>query len=132
MKLDFDLYGIDNFNDYYDINLKKSRLNELKKLNICNKTKVIELFNSNNFDIVIHLAAQAGVRYSITNPNVYMKINISGFLNILESSKEHFIKHLVFSSSSSVYVSNEKMSFCEDDNIDHLLSLYGTKKRVIS
>jgi len=132
------VYGIDSLNDYYDVKLKKARLNEFnklnkkftfKKLNICNKHALNQLFKDEKFSIVVNLAAQAGVRFSITNPDDYIKSNVSGFLNILECCKNYSIKHLVFASSSSVYGSNEKIPFLENDNTDHPISLYGATKK---
>ena len=120
LEFNSEFVGIDNINDYYDLNLKKSRLDFLKKksnsfnfkkIDIQNYSKLNELFEKNNFDHVIHLAAQAGVRYSIKNPQAYIDSNLTGFLNILEMCKKFSIKHLLFASSSSVYGLNEKLLF---------------------
>lgn len=134
--------GIDNLNDYYDINLKKSRLNDLlnnnnfifKEINIANKDEVNKIFNEYNPSIVINLAAQAGVRYSITNPDVYIESNIIGFYNILEACRHSFdcknpVKHLVYASSSSVYGLNKKIPYSTDDNVDNPVSLYAATKK---
>lgn len=135
-----EIVGIDNLNDYYDVKLKKTRLEQLFKnssnelfnffeLDISNKEKVSELFNKNKFDYVINLAAQAGVRYSIQNPHVYLDSNISGFLNILESSKNNKVKHLIYASSSSVYGMNIKQPFSSKDRTDFPISLYAASKK---
>lgn len=129
--------GIDNINDYYDVALKNSRLELLKQnqnftfhqLDLTNRNELNELFDSTNFSFVVNLAAQAGVRYSITNPHAYLESNIHGFLNILEVCRHHQIKHLVYASSSSVYGANKKMPFSTHDNIDHPLSLYAASKK---
>ncbi len=147
-----DLIGLDNINDYYDVNLKYSRLEECGipkesisqgamvqsrkfdnyrfiQINLENKAEVSALFNAEKFDKVIHLAAQAGVRYSIENPHAYTSSNIEGFLNILEGCRHNEAKHLVFASSSSVYGMNEKMPFSVHDNVDHPISLYAASKK---
>jgi UDP-glucuronate 4-epimerase len=124
-------------NDYYDVGLKESRLAILKnqnkfefeKIDLQNKEKLDRLFSEKKFDFVINLAAQAGVRYSITNPYAYIESNISGFLNILEACRHHPIKHLVYASSSSVYGANRKMPFSVHDNVDHPLALYAVTKK---
>jgi len=130
--------GIDNLNDYYDVGLKESRLAILKsspnfafhKVNLHDKPSIDRIFESNQFDYVVNLAAQAGVRYSITNPYTYIESNITGFLNILEGCRHHSVKHLVYASSSSVYGANRKMPFSVHDNVDHPLAIYAvTKKR---
>jgi len=129
--------GIDNLNDYYDVNLKKTRLNELKeypgftfhKLDLVNRKGIERLFSENKFDYVVNLAAQAGVRYSLTNPRAYIDSNIVGFLNILEGCRHSDIKHLVFASSSSVYGANTKMPFSVHQNVDHPISLYAATKK---
>lgn len=147
-----EVIGIDNINDYYDINLKYARLNEtgiLKEAiswgkevkstvyskytfirgNIEDKKGLERLFNKYEFDIVINLAAQAGVRYSIENPEVYVQSNVVGFLNILECCRNYKIKHLLYASSSSVYGENEKIPFSVTDNVDHPISLYAATKK---
>ena len=129
--------GIDNLNDYYDVNLKKFRLNELKgdpnftfhRLDLVDRKGVEKLFTENKFDYVVNLAAQAGVRYSLTNPRAYIDSNIVGFLNILEGCRHSDIKHLVFASSSSVYGANTKMPFSVHQNVDHPISLYAATKK---
>lgn len=131
----YNIIGIDNLNDYYDINLKKSRLNNLKhknfkfiKCDISNKKELDNIFNENKIDKVINLAAQAGVRYSIENPDVYINTNIIGFYNILENIKTHKINHLIYASSSSVYGNNE-LPFKEDNSTDNPISLYAATKK---
>lgn len=129
--------GIDNINDYYDVGLKNERLRILKeypdfhfeKIDIVNKTDVDTLFRTNKFDYIIHLAAQAGVRYSIENPTVYIESNIIGFFNILEACRFNEIKHLVYASSSSVYGANKKVPFSETDFVDNPVSLYAATKK---
>ena len=129
--------GIDNLNEYYDVNLKKARLNELKddpgftfhKLDLVDRKGIEKLFSENNFDYVVNLAAQAGVRYSLENPHAYVDSNIVGFLNILEGCRHNDIKHLVFASSSSVYGANTMMPFSVHHNVDHPVSLYAATKK---
>lgn len=131
------VYGIDNLNDYYDVNLKDERLNKLnefdnftfEKMDISDKDMLLSLFEKEQFDIVIHLAAQAGVRYSIENPDAYMESNMTGFYNILEACRQYPVKHLLYASSSSVYGANEKVPFSESDNVDHPVSLYAATKK---
>ena len=136
IKSDFDLVGIDNVNNYYDEQLKLSRLSLLKKeglrflkLDITDKYVMSNFFNKENFDIIIHLAAQAGVRYSINKPFAYTDSNIIGFLNILEGARENNIKHLIYASSSSVYGFNQKTPFSEDDTTDAPVSFYAASKK---
>jgi UDP-glucuronate 4-epimerase len=129
--------GVDNINDYYDVNLKHERLNLIKdhknftfyKYDISNKTKMEEVFVNHRITYVINLAAQAGVRYSIENPDVYIQSNIIGFYNILELVRKYPIKHLVYASSSSVYGANTKVPFEETDFVDHPVSLYAATKK---
>ena len=129
--------GIDNINDYYDVNLKQTRLDQLLsyknfsfiKGDISDKEKVMDLFNEYKPDIVINLAAQAGVRYSIENPDVYIQSNIIGFYNILEACRHHPVEHLLYASSSSVYGANKKVPFEESDFVDHPVSLYASTKK---
>ncbi|PKL00625.1 MAG: NAD-dependent epimerase [Tenericutes bacterium HGW-Tenericutes-1] len=129
--------GIDNLNDYYDINLKKTRLDLLvgkanfsfHKIDISNKEILERIFKMHKIDYVINLAAQAGVRYSIENPDVYIQSNIIGFFNILEMCRHYPVKHLVYASSSSVYGSNQKVPFEETDFVDHPVSLYAATKK---
>jgi len=132
-----EVIGIDNLNDYYDVALKKDRLaqltNEKKfkfiKLSLEEKEEVLSLFSSKAFDVVVNLAAQAGVRYSLINPYAYLDSNIYGFLNILEGCRYAKVKHLVFASSSSVYGLNTRMPFSVHQNVDHPISLYGATKK---
>src|SRR5699024_987016 len=119
--------GIDNINDYYDVNLKQARLQQLEyyenlifiKEDISNKDKIMEIFEEYKHDVVVNLAAQAGVRYSIENPDVYMQSNVIGFYNILEACRHYPVDHLVYASSSSVYGANKKVPFEESDFVDH-------------
>ena len=132
-----EVVGIDNLNDYYDVSLKQARLAMLEphakfsfhKIDISDCDAVADLFALHKPDRVIHLAAQAGVRYSLTNPHAYIDANLQGFMNILEGCRHHQIGHLVYASSSSVYGGNETMPFSEHDNIDHPLSLYAATKK---
>jgi UDP-glucuronate 4-epimerase len=134
---DIEVYGIDNLNDYYDVNLKQDRLTQLKekpgfifqRLDISDRQEVAELFKARSFDAVVHLAAQAGVRYSLLNPHAYVDSNLIGFVNILEGCRHHSIQHLVFASSSSVYGVNPKVPFSVNDNVDHPISLYAATKK---
>ncbi len=133
----FSVTGIDNLNDYYDVRLKQARLNLLlseknfnfKKIDIADKQQIIETFKDNSYDIVINLAAQAGVRYSLINPYSYINSNIVGFINILEGCRHYRVRHLVFASSSSVYGANTKMPFSVSHNTDHPVSLYAATKK---
>ncbi|GFD96221.1 NAD-dependent epimerase [Tenacibaculum mesophilum] len=153
LELGHTVVGIDNINDYYDVNLKYARLKELGverksaevyykeitsstsekfkfiRLNLEDKKELFQLFTTESFDVVCNLAAQAGVRYSIENPNAYIQSNIVGFLNILESCRHHEIKHLVYASSSSVYGMNKKVPFSEEDIVDNPVSLYAATKK---
>ena len=133
-----EIIGVDNNNDYYDVSLKQARLNSLYALNkkftfikgdISDKAFIDELFKNNKFDIVVNLAAQAGVRYSIDNPDVYIKSNIIGFYNILEAVRFNRVEHLVYASSSSVYGGNTKIPFSTDDKVDNPVSLYAATKK---
>ena len=147
-----EIVGLDNINDYYDVNLKYARLKEsgipkekidyntfvvseknkryrFIRLNLEDKKNILQLFESEKFDFVIHLAAQAGVRYSLINPESYIQSNIVGFLNILEGCKQEKIRHLVYASSSSVYGLNTKAPFSTSDNVDHPVSLYAATKK---
>ena len=132
-----EIIGVDNINDYYEVSLKEARLRMLegfKKFNfikgdISDKAFIDELFKVNNFDIVVNLAAQAGVRYSIDHPDVYIQSNIIGFYNILEACRYHMPKHLVYASSSSVYGGNTKIPFSTDDKVDNPVSLYAATKK---
>ncbi len=132
-----EIIGLDNMNDYYDVALKENRLKALKENNkfifikgdISNKLFVDDLFNIYKFDIVVNLAAQAGVRYSIDHPDAYIQSNIIGFYNILEACRFHLVKHLIYASSSSVYGGNEKTPFSEEDKVDNPVSLYAATKK---
>lgn len=135
---DVKVIGIDNMNDYYDVSLKEDRLKRLNslnkdfifiKLNIANKDELDKLFNDYKFDIVVNLAAQAGVRYSIDHPDVYIESNIIGFYNILEELRNHKPEHFVYASSSSVYGGNTKVPFSTDDKVDNPVSLYAATKK---
>jgi UDP-glucuronate 4-epimerase len=130
--------GIDNLNDYYDVNLKLARLQQLEskanfkftRMDIADRQAMGSLFNTASpFDTVVHLAAQAGVRYSIINPHAYIDSNVVGFLNVLEGCRHSGVKHLVFASSSSVYGANTTMPFSVHHNIDHPVSLYAATKK---
>lgn len=132
-----EVVGIDNLNDYYDVNLKLARLARLEsrpnfqfiKLDIADRQAMADLFAKAGFQRVVHLAAQAGVRYSITHPHAYIDSNIVGFINILEGCRHHQVEHLVYASSSSVYGANTKMPFSVHDNVDHPVSLYAASKK---
>jgi len=130
------IVGIDNLNSYYDLDLKRARLLDLKKtkfsfykVDICNQKELKNIFSKNSFDVIIHLAAQAGVRYSIENPQEYIQSNINGFFNILELSRNNNIKHLIFASSSSIYGQNENSSFEESQITDSPKNLYAASKK---
>ncbi len=127
--------GIDNINDYYDPQLKRDRLkNAVKRydfhqMDLADREGILRLFKRGRFDYVVHLAAQAGVRYSLTNPQAYVDANITGFLNILEACRAYPVKHLVYASSSSVYGKNTEMPFSVSHNVDHPVSLYAASKK---
>lgn len=137
------IVGLDNLNNYYDVSLKEYRLRQVEtqsnrnpgihysfvKGSIADKALVDKLFDEHKFDIVVNLAAQAGVRYSIENPDVYIESNIIGFYNILEACRHHPVEHLVYASSSSVYGGNKKVPFCVDDRVDNPVSLYAATKK---
>jgi UDP-glucuronate 4-epimerase len=132
----FQVVGIDNLSDYYDVNLKQARLKQLTHpeftfqfLDLSDRQGVAQLFQTHPFDYVVNLAAQAGVRYSLTNPHAYVDSNISGFINLLEGCRYHPVTHLVFASSSSVYGMNPKVPFSTSDNVDHPISLYAATKK---
>ena len=137
LKLGHDVVGIDNHNNYYDPSLKEDRLSRHidnpmyshLRIDIEDENSIKALFSDNDFEVVVNLAAQAGVRYSIENPMAYVKTNILGFTNILEGCRHNKVKHLVYASSSSVYGANTKMPFSIHDNIDHPLSLYAASKK---
>lgn len=129
--------GLDNLNDYYDVSLKEDRLVRLQaskdflfiKEDLANKESIADVFATFPFDRVVHLGAQAGVRYSVSNPHAYVDSNLVGFMNILEGCRHSKIPHLVFASSSSVYGGNTKVPFSEKDNVDHPVSLYAATKK---
>jgi UDP-glucuronate 4-epimerase len=129
--------GIDSLNDYYDVSLKNDRLKQLKtlslfsfiKADLADRTLIEDLFSKGKFDIVVNLAAQPGVRYSLKNPHAYIDSNIVGFLNVLEGCRHNRVKHLVFASSSSTYGANTKMPFSVHHNVDHPVSLYAATKK---
>lgn len=132
-----EVIGIDNLNPYYDVSLKKDRLAQLQEqsgfrfhqLDLANRDGIAQLFAQQGFDIVVNLAAQAGVRYSLKNPHAYVDSNLVGFVNILEGCRHSGVKHLVFASSSSVYGANTKTPFSVHDNVDHPVSLYAATKK---
>ena len=137
------IIGIDNMNDYYDVSLKEYRLCEIEKFakeksesswhfikgNIADKSLIDKCFDEYKFDVVVNLAAQAGVRYSITNPDAYIESNLIGFYNILEACRNHPVEHLVYASSSSVYGTNKKIPYSTDDKVDNPVSLYAATKK---
>ena len=133
----YSVVGIDNMNSYYEVSLKETRLEQLVrldsfefiKLDLIDKSGLDMLFKTNHFKYVINLAAQAGVRYSLTNPQAYVDSNIQGFLNVLEACRHHKPEHLMYASSSSVYGANTKMPFSVHDNVDHPISLYAATKK---
>ena len=137
------IVGLDNMNDYYDVSIKEYRLAELNRLaetkpdsrwifvkgNLADRPLIDDLFNTHHFDVVVNLAAQAGVRYSITNPDVYIESNLIGFYNILEACRHYPVEHLVYASSSSVYGTNKKVPYSTDDKVDNPVSLYAATKK---
>ena len=131
------VYGIDNLNDYYDVDLKKARLAQLtpstnfqfQHLDLNNREEILQIFQEQNFNCVVNLAAQAGVRYSLENPFAYVDTNLVGFANILEACRHSQPQHLVFASSSSVYGTNAKIPFSVSDNVDNPVSLYAATKK---
>lgn len=137
LELGHEVIGIDNINDYYDPQLKLARLQELEtqegfrfsRMDIADRANVEDLFAEHQFDRVVHLAAQAGVRYSLTNPHAYVEANIVGFLNILEGCRNHQSPHLIYASSSSVYGGNKSVPFRESDRVDSPVSLYAATKK---
>ena len=132
-----DVIGIDNLNDYYDVGLKQARLAQLKvhdnfrfvELDIADTDALLGIFEQQAFERVLHMAAQAGVRYSLENPRAYIDSNLVGFGNLLECCRDHDTEHLVYASSSSVYGANEKIPFSTSDNVDHPVSLYAATKK---
>lgn len=134
------IVGLDNLNDYYDVSIKEYRLKEIENLNgnknwifikgnIADKSLIDSLFKEYKFNVVVNLAAQAGVRYSITNPDVYIESNIIGFYNILEACRHNPVEHLVYASSSSVYGTNKKIPYSTEDKVDNPVSLYAATKK---
>jgi UDP-glucuronate 4-epimerase len=129
--------GLDNMNAYYDVQLKKDRLEviqaasnfEFVELDMADRSEMQSLFEANSFDVVVNLAAQAGVRYSLQNPHAYVDANLVGFVNVLEGCRHNHVRHLVFASSSSVYGANTKMPFSVHHNVDHPVSLYAATKK---
>ena len=140
---DIKLVGLDNINDYYDVSIKEYRLSEIRKLaaakpdctwtfikgNLADKALIEKIFTESKPEMVVNLAAQAGVRYSITNPDVYVESNLVGFYNILEACRNHPVEHLVYASSSSVFGSNKKVPYSTDDKVDNPVSLYAATKK---
>lgn len=135
---DIKVVGIDSVTDYYDVNIKYERLKEIESLSrdwtfvkasIADRDMVNDLFDKYHFSVVVNLAAQAGVRYSITNPDAYIESNLIGFYNILEACRHHEVEHLVYASSSSVYGSNKKVPYSTDDKVDNPVSLYAATKK---
>ena len=137
LKQGHQIIGLDNLNDYYDVQLKKDRLEILNKYDnftfyeadLADREAVEAIFEKEKIDVVINLAAQAGVRYSLENPHAYVDSNLVGFVNILEACRHHEIKHLIYASSSSVYGANVKMPFSTDDAVNHPVSLYAATKK---
>lgn len=136
-KPDVKVIGLDNMNDYYDVRIKEARLAELQKFenytfikgNLADKALINSIFEQHHPDIVVNLGAQAGVRYSITNPDAYIESNMLGFYNILEACRHYPVEHLVYASSSSVYGSNKKVPYSTDDKVDNPVSLYAATKK---
>ena len=136
---DIKVVGIDNMNDYYDVRLKEWRLEQIEQVaggrfefvrgDIADKPLIDSLFEKHGFAVVVNLAAQAGVRYSITNPDAYIQSNLIGFYNILEACRHYPVKHLVYASSSSVYGGNKKVPFSTEDKVDNPVSLYAATKK---
>ncbi|WP_018923062.1 NAD-dependent epimerase [Salsuginibacillus kocurii] len=137
LQMDYEVIGLDNLNDYYDVSLKQARLRELENFggfsfyeeNLADEEAVNNIFRKHDIDVVINLAAQAGVRYSLENPHAYIQSNIVGFTNILEACRHHEVKHLIYASSSSVYGANVTMPFSTSDGVDHPVSLYAATKK---
>ena len=140
MESGYQVIGLDNINDYYDVNLKNARINDLKchftaeqftfiKADLCKTELLKSIFERYNFYAVINLAAQAGVRYSLQNPQAYVNSNLVGFVNILENCRHSKISNLIYASSSSVYGNNQKLPFDEDDPVNHPISLYAATKK---
>jgi len=132
-----EVVGLDNLNDYYEVSLRKAKARRLTslpgfrfaKLDVADRPGIERLFAEERFERVIHLAAQAGVRYSLKNPHAYVDSNVVGFVNILEGCRHNQVQHLVYASSSSVYGGNTRMPFSEHDSVDHPVSLYAATKK---
>ena len=132
-----EVVGLDDLNDYYDVSLKEARLErlcaragfEFSHLNIADRAGMSRTFEQGGFQRVVHLAAQAGVRYSLENPHAYVDANLLGFMNILEGVRYHPVEHLVYASSSSVYGANQQLPFSVEHNVDHPVSLYAATKK---
>ena len=135
-----EVVGLDNLNDYYSPQLKRDRLAHIAteqaakpfrfvEMDVADTTALLQLFESERFDRVVHLAAQAGVRYSLQNPHAYAQANLVGFVNMLEGCRHHGVQHLVYASSSSVYGGNVQMPFAESDPVNHPVSLYAATKK---
>lgn len=137
LEQDFEVVGVDNVNDYYSVQLKRDRLQQLEthdrfsiyEVDLADRAALKEIFRQHSFDRVIHLAAQAGVRFSIERPDAYIDSNLVGFCNVLEACRHNSVGHLLYASSSSVYGSNEKQPFSVHDNVDHPVSLYAATKK---
>ena len=137
LKNNYNVIGVDNLNNYYSVSLKRNRNKELKnyknytfiKIDICKKNKILEICKKYKINYILHLAAQAGVRYSIKNPDFYIKNNLIGFFNVIDAARLCKIKHFVYASSSSVYGLTKKKTFKESDRTDHPVSLYGATKK---
>ena len=133
----YQVVGLDNLNEYYDVTLKQARLARLTahpqfrfvKLDLVDQTAIAELFAREKFPRVVHLAAQAGVRYSLVNPHAYVQSNITGFLHVIEGCRHNGVEHLVYASTSSVYGANTRMPFSEQQTVDHPLTLYAATKK---
>ena len=137
LALGYHVIGVDNINEYYDVLLKKDRLKILEgnsnfkffKIDLSNKKKLNQLFKEKQIHIVVNLAAQAGVRYSLDNPHSYVHSNLNGFVNILEACRHYNVEHLIYASSSSVYGANMNIPFSTKDSVDHPISLYAASKK---
>lgn len=137
LKQGYQVFGLDNLNDYYDVQLKKDRLKwfddepnfQFVQLDLADREGMANLFTEHHFDVVVNLAAQAGVRYSIDHPHAYADSNLVGFLNVLEGCRAQKVKHLLYASSSSVYGENKKIPFAVEDRVDHPISLYAATKK---
>ena len=137
LELRWEVLGLDNFSDYYDVTLKHAKLSQLEgkpgfrfiRMDLADRAAMESLLQREHFDVVVNLAAHAGVRYSLTNPHAYVQSNLAGFMNILEGCRHQAVKHLVYASSSSVYGANTRVPFSVHDNVDHPISLYAASKK---